>query len=158
MKLMDVLLPEAILLGLESRDKEGAINEFTLRLAQKHIIKDEDRQSVCHALTLREKLGSSGIGRKVAVPHTKWPGVERLIVAFGTSADGIEWQSLDGEPVELVFLLVSPPDRPGDHLRALELLSQVLRDDIFCRFLRQSKTVKDVIELATEWDADYFGE
>ena len=65
----------------------------------------------------REELGSTGIGRGVAVPHTKHPSVDRLIGTVGVSQEGIDFQSLDGEKVHLFFLLVSPPDRPGDHLR-----------------------------------------
>jgi PTS system fructose-specific IIA component/PTS system nitrogen regulatory IIA component len=100
----------------------------------------------------REELGSTGIGRGVAVPHTKHPSVERLVGTVGISRNGVEFSSLDGEPVQIFFLLVSPPDRPGDHLRALENISRQLRDDTFCRFLKQSKTVQDIEQLLEEAD------
>ena len=76
----------------------------------------------------------------MAVPHTKHPSVDRLVGTVAVSPDGVDFASLDGEVVHLFFLLVSPPDRPGDHLRALENISRQLRDDTFCRFLKQAKT------------------
>jgi PTS system fructose-specific IIA component/PTS system nitrogen regulatory IIA component len=76
--------------------------------------------------------------------------------AVGVSRDGVDFNSLDGEKVQLVFLLVSPPDRPGDHLRALENISRQLRDDTFCRFLKQSKSAEDIIQLLEEADNNQF--
>ena len=101
--------------------------------------------------------GSTGIGRGVAVPHTKHPSVEKLCGAVAVSEAGVDFASLDGDPVHLLFLLVSPPDRPGDHLRALENVSRRLRDDSFCRFLRQSKTADDIWQLLEEADNNQFG-
>ena len=104
----------------------------------------------------REELGSTGIGRGVAVPHTKHSSVDSLIGTVGVSAEGVEFDSLDGEPVQLLFLLVSHPDRPGDHLRALENISRQLRDDTFCRFLKQSKSAGDIAQLLEEADNNQF--
>jgi PTS system fructose-specific IIA component/PTS system nitrogen regulatory IIA component len=75
----------------------------------------------------------------------------------GVSPDGLDFESLDGQDASLFFLLVSPPDRPGDHLRALENISRQLRDDTFCRFLRQSKTGEDILHLLDEADSNQFG-
>ncbi len=89
----------------------------------------------------REDLGSTGIGRGVAVPHTKHPSVQRLVGTGGRQQqEGVDFDSLDGEKVQLFFLLISPPDRPGDHLRALENISRQLRDETFCKFLKQATT------------------
>lgn len=104
----------------------------------------------------REELGSTGIGRGIAVPHTKHPSVDQLTGTVGISQEGVDFQSLDGEPVQLFFLLVSPPDRPGDHLRALENISRQLRDDTFCRFLKQAKSTDDVKTLLEEADNNQF--
>ncbi len=104
----------------------------------------------------REELGSTGIGRGIAVPHTKHAGVDRLVGTVGVSSDGIEFDSLDGQKAQLFFLLVSPPDRPGDHLRALENISRQLRDDTFCRFLKQSKNTEDIMQLLEEADGNQF--
>ena len=89
--------------------------------------------SLIKAIIKREELGSTGIGRGVAVPHTKHPSVDRLVGTVAVSREGVDFESLDGEKVQLFFLLISPPDRPGDHLRALENISRQLRDDMFCK-------------------------
>ena len=101
----------------------------------------------------REDLGSTGIGRGVAVPHTKHPSVSRLVGTVAVSHSGVDFESLDGEPVQLFFLLVSPPDRPGDHLRALENISRQLRDETFCRQLKSAKGPIDIQHLLEEADS-----
>ena len=89
-------------------------------------IKADDKKSIVQAILKREELGSTGIGRGVAVPHTKHPSAEQLTGTVGVSADGVDFNSLDGGKVQLFFLLVSPPDLPQDHLRALENISRQL--------------------------------
>ena len=91
------------------------------------------------------------------MPHTKHPSVAKLVGTVGVSREGVDFNSLDGEKVQLVFLLVSPPDRPGDHLRALENISRQLRNDTFCRFLKQAKSPEDVMQLLDEADSNQFG-
>jgi PTS system fructose-specific IIA component/PTS system nitrogen regulatory IIA component len=93
----------------------------------------------------------------VAVPHTKHPSVDRLVGTVAVSGHGVDFESLDGDKVHLFFLLISPPDRPGDHLRALENISRRLRDETFCKFLRQSKTPEDIQQLLEEADNNQFG-
>ncbi len=115
-----------------------------------------DSEDIVRAIIKREELGSTGIGRGVAVPHTKHPSVERLVGTVGISHEGVDFDSLDGEKVQLLFLLVSPPDRPGDHLRALENISRQLRDDMFCKFLKQAKTSEDICQLLEEADNNQF--
>ena len=105
----------------------------------------------------REELGSTGIGRGVAVPHTKHPSVNRLVGTVAVSPEGVDFDSLDGEKVQLFFLLISPPDRPGDHLRALENISRQLRNDTFCRFLKQAKSAEEIKQLLDEADNNQFG-
>ena len=104
----------------------------------------------------REELGSTGIGRGVAVPHTKHLSVDHLVGTVAVSTDGVDFSSLDGERVQLFFLLISPLDCPTDHLRALENISRQLRDDTFCRFLKQSKTSEDIQQLLEEADNNQF--
>jgi len=89
----------------------------------------------------------------VAVPHTKHPSVNRLVGTVAVSPRGIDFESLDGEPVQLFFLLVSPPDRPGDHLRALESISRQLRDESFCRLLKAAKGPHEIQHLLEEADS-----
>src|SRR5690606_3135027 len=91
-------------------------------------IKDQDKEDIINAIMQREELGSTGIGRGVAVPHSKHASADRLVGTVGVCSEGVDFNSLDGEKVHLLFLLVSPPDRPGDHLRALENISRRLRN------------------------------
>ena len=93
----------------------------------------------------------------MAVPHTKHPSVDRLVGTVAVSGEGLDFNSLDGEKVQLFFLLISPPDRPGDHLRALENVSRQLRDDTFCKFLKQAKNTEDIQALLDEADNNQFG-
>jgi len=116
----------------------------------------DEKDSILGAIVKREELGSTGIGRGVAVPHTKHPSVTKLVGTVGVSAEGVDFDSLDGEKVQLLFLLVSPLDRPSDHLRALENITRQLRDNSFCRFLKQSKTAGDVEHLLLEADNNQF--
>ncbi len=157
MKFADFVSREAIRAELTAVDKEGAIREMAQALLDVGEIKADEFEGIVKAILKREELGSTGIGRGVAVPHTKHPSVDRLVGTVAISGKGVDFASLDGEPVELFFLLVSPPDRPGDHLRALENISRQLRDDTFCRFLKQSKTADDIQLLLDEADNNQFG-
>ena len=157
MKFADFVCIDAIKAELSADNKEGVIRELVRSLISAGQIQEAEEDSIVKAIMKREELGSTGIGRGVAVPHTKHPSVDRLIGTVGVSQEGIDFQSLDGEKVQLFFLLVSPPDRPGDHLRALENISRQLRDDTFCRFLKQSKTRDDIKQLLEESDSNQFG-
>jgi PTS system fructose-specific IIA component/PTS system nitrogen regulatory IIA component len=132
------------------------IAELVDALVNAGSIQASDRDDIIKAIMKREELGSTGIGRGIAVPHTKHAGVDRLVGTVGVSQEGIDFESLDGQKAQLFFLLVSPPDRPGDHLRALENISRQLRDDTFCRFLKQSKTADDILQLLEEADSNQF--
>jgi PTS system fructose-specific IIA component/PTS system nitrogen regulatory IIA component len=147
---------EAIIPEIAADEKQGVIREMVEALQNAGRIEPENLESIIAAIMKREELGSTGIGRGVAVPHTKHPSVSQLVGAVGVSRDGIDFNSLDGEKVNLVFLLVSPPDRPGDHLRALENISRQLRDDTFCRFLKQAKSADDIVQLLEEADNNQF--
>ncbi|MFI4876689.1 MAG: PTS sugar transporter subunit IIA, partial [Blastopirellula sp. JB062] len=142
---------------LSAVDKEGVIRELAQSLVSAGAIQEENVDGIIKAIMKREELGSTGIGRGIAVPHTKHPSVETLVGTVGVSEAGVEFSSLDGEKVHLFFLLVSPPDRPGDHLRALENISRQLRDDMFCKFLKQSKNIPDIQQLLEEADNNQFG-
>lgn len=157
MKFADFVCVTAIKAQLAAEDKEGVIRELVSSLIAAGQIQEAEQESIVKAILKREELGSTGIGRGVAVPHTKHPSVDRLIGTVGVSQEGIDFQSLDAEKVQLFFLLVSPPDRPGDHLRALENISRQLRDDTFCRFLKQAKTQDDIKQLLEESDTNQFG-
>lgn len=152
MKLCDFVVKDAVIPELPSGSKEDAIRAMVASLKAAGSISAADEEGIIAAILKREELGSTGIGRGVAVPHTKHPSVDKLISAVALCKEGIDFESLDGEPVFIMFLLVSPPDRPGDHLRGLENISRHLRNDNFCRFLKQSKTGEAVWDLLQEAD------
>jgi nitrogen PTS system EIIA component len=152
MKLCDFVVADAIVPNLQAGTKEQAIRAMVASLKTAGSIKAEDEEGIVSAILKREELGSTGIGNGVAVPHTKHSSVDKLIATVALAQDGVDFASLDGEPVYILFLLVSPPDRPGDHLRGLENISRHLRNQSFCKFLRQSKTKEAVIDLLREAD------
>jgi PTS system fructose-specific IIA component/PTS system nitrogen regulatory IIA component len=156
MKFSDFICKEAIRTQLEADEKEEVIRAMSKSLVDAKQINSKDFESIVEAILKREELGSTGIGRGVAVPHTKHASIDRLMGTVAVSHEGVDFDSLDGEKVHLLFLLVSPPDRPGDHLRALENISRQLRDDTFCRFLKQAKTPADVWQLLEEADSNQF--
>lgn len=156
MKFSDFICRDAVRTKIEADQKESVIRAMTKSLLDAGRIQEKDYESIVEAILKREELGSTGIGRGVAVPHTKHPSIDKLIGTVAISEQGVDFESLDGEKVHLLFLLVSPPDRPGDHLRALENISRQLRDDAFCRFLKQSKKPEDVWQLLEEADNNQF--
>jgi len=152
MKLTEFVVNEAIIADLQVDSKEAAIRAMVGSLKDAGAISADDEESIVAAILKREELGSTGIGNGVAVPHTKHPSVDKLVATVAIAGNGVDFASLDGEDVFILFLLVSPPDRPGDHLRGLENISRHLRDQTFCNFLRQSNTRDAVVELLEEAD------
>lgn len=156
MKFADFVSREAIRADLNADDKEGLIREMAQALLDAGKIAAGELESIVRAIMKREELGSTGIGRGVAVPHTKHPSVSQLLGTVAVSQHGVDFDSLDGEKVQLFFLLISPPDRPGDHLRALENISRQLRNDSFCKFLKQAKSADEIWQLLNEADNNQF--
>lgn len=156
MKFADFVSREAIRADLTAEDKEGVIREMVHALLEASKIADSEYESIVKSVMKREELGSTGIGRGVAVPHTKHASIDRLVGTVAVSSEGVDFSSLDGEKVHLFFMLISPPDRPSDHLRALENVSRQLRDETFCRFLKQAKTPQDILQLLDEADNNQF--
>jgi mannitol/fructose-specific phosphotransferase system IIA component (Ntr-type) len=152
MKLTDFVVREAIVVDLQASGKEEAIREIVGSLCAAGRLAGSDADSVARAILNREELGSTGIGQGVAVPHTRHPRVDRLIGTVALSRRGVEFAALDGELVDILFLLVSPPNQPGDHLRALENISRHLKDERFVSFLRQAQSREQVVELLEEAD------
>jgi nitrogen PTS system EIIA component len=144
MRMSDFVAREAIVPELKATTKEGVIREMVESLKGAGYFKGGDSEDIVKAILKRELLGSTGIGRGVAIPHTKHSSVDRLIGTVAISPQGVPFESLDGEPVHVFVLLISPQDRPGDHLRALENVSRSLRDDGFVRSLRHT-TGRDAI-------------
>jgi PTS system nitrogen regulatory IIA component len=154
MKLSEFVVEEAIVTDLKAGTKEDAIRTLVGSLKAAQRINPDDEAKIVSAIMTREELGSTGIGRGVAVPHTKHASVDSLIATIGLCRGGLDFSSLDGEDVYIIFLLVSPPDRPGDHLRGLETITRHLKRDDFCRFLKQSNNRADVMDLLREADGN----
>jgi mannitol/fructose-specific phosphotransferase system IIA component (Ntr-type) len=152
MRMTDFVVREAIVPELTAATKEGVIREMVASLAAAGSFKGADTEDIVKAVLKRELLGSTGIGRGVAIPHTKHNSVERLVGSVAISRPGVAFDSLDGEPVHVFVLLISPQDRPGDHLRALENVSRSLRDDAFVRSLRQATTRETIWGLLGDLD------
>lgn len=152
MKLSDFVVGEAILVDLQATGKDEAIREMVRSLYQAGRLAEADLDSVARAILGREELGSTGIGQGVAVPHTRHPTVDRLLGTVALSRHGVDFAALDGDPVNILFLLISPPNQPGDHLRALENISRHLKDERFVNFLRQAKSREAIVELLEEAD------
>ena len=152
MKLSDFVVIDAIVVDLQATTKEAAIREIVGSLHTAGRIAEVDTEGVIRAILGREELGSTGIGQGVAVPHTRHPTVDQLIGTVALSKHGVDFAALDGDPVDILFLLVSPPNRPGEHLRALENISRHLKDERFTSFLRQAKTRQQIVDLLDEAD------
>ncbi|QGJ71298.1 PTS system fructose-specific EIIABC component [Planctomycetales bacterium 10988] len=157
MKFADFICPEAVKANLTSSSKEDVIREMATSLLEAGQIDEDQFESIVSAILAREELGSTGIGRGVAVPHTKHASVDRLVGTCAVSHEGIDFAALDGETVHLFFLLISHPDRSVDHLRALESITRQLRNETFCRFLKQAKTEDEIRQLLEESDANQLG-
>ncbi len=155
MKLLEFLVPEAINVDLQSTDKEGVIREIVGGLQQAGSVSATESESVIKAILGREELGSTGIGRGVAVPHTRHPSVEKLVAAVAISRKGVDFESLDEEPVFVFFLLISPPNQPGPHLRALDTAARYLREDSFVESLRHAKSSDQVLNLIRSMDQQH---
>jgi PTS system fructose-specific IIA component/PTS system nitrogen regulatory IIA component len=145
---------DAIVPALAGTSREDAIRELVRSLHSAGYFRESEIEEIVSAVLRREQLGSTGIGRNIAIPHSRYAGVDRLIGTLGVSPTGIPFDSIDGEPVYVMVLLVSPQDRPGDHLRALETVVRTMRDDNFVKELRQAgskERIWEMIDRAPGW-------
>jgi mannitol/fructose-specific phosphotransferase system IIA component (Ntr-type) len=152
MRMSDFVVKESINPELKATSKEGTIKEMVESLRAAGYFKGGEPDDITKAVLKRELLGSTGIGRGVAIPHTKHPSVDRLVGTIAVSKAGVPFDALDGEPVHVFVMLISPQDRPGDHLRALENVSRSLRDDGFVRSLRQAAARDTIWGLLDDMD------
>ncbi len=147
MRMSDFVVRDSVVVPLKATTKESVIREMVEGLRASGQFKGAEVEDIIRAILKRELLGSTGIGRGVAIPHTKHASVEKLVGTIAVSPTGVAFDSLDGEPVFVFVLLISPQDRPGDHLRALENVSRSLRNDHFVNELRNATTRERVLQL-----------
>jgi nitrogen PTS system EIIA component len=153
-KLADFVVPEAILPDLRATTKEEAFHEMVDALRAAGCIAGADAEDVVQAVLRREGLGTTGVGDGVAFPEARHPAVARMVGTIALSRGGVEFDAMDGGPVHILFLVVSPPNRPGDFLRAEEMISRLLLNDDFRDRLRRAGTREEVVGLLAKADRD----
>ncbi|MDM8518251.1 PTS sugar transporter subunit IIA [Desulfobacterales bacterium HSG16] len=152
MKIIDVLDKRAIVGNLESTDKKGVIEELAVSVAQITNIKFEDLVSV---LMDRERLGSTGIGDGIGIPHGKLKNLDRLILGFGLSRKGVNFESMDGRPTHIFFLLVTPENSTGMHLKLLARISRILKNELFKEKLLNAYNPDEIFRIIKEEDETF---
>jgi len=152
MQIMEFLSKKAILTDIKSTKKEDVIRELVDALINAGEIEKRSRNKLIEGLMNRESLGSTAIGQGIAIPHAKSDCVAKLVAAFGLSKKGVDFDSLDGEPAYIFFLLVAPQDSAGPHLKALARISRLLKDKYFRDSLRASTDDKSVIKIISGED------
>ena len=151
MKIMDFLNKKAISANIKATDKEGVIRELVDLLVEADAITTK-KEEIVKILMAREALGSTGIGQGIGIPHGKSPNVKTLVAAFGLSKKGIDFESLDGEPAYIFFLLLAPEESAGPHLKALAKISRLLKDKYIREILKKAETEKDIIRIINDED------
>lgn len=152
MKLTDIVSPQAVVPRLASSERDQVIAEMVDALLSSGAAEARLRDELIGRILERERRGSTGFGRGIAVPHVKHKSVKKMAAAIGLSPTGVDFNALDKQPVFSIFLLLSPEDRPEDHLQAMEVIFKNLSKETFRRFLRQAGTVDEVVTLLEEAD------
>ncbi len=153
MKIVDLLAPERIMPDLQAANKRGALEELA-----KTLVNGPDGlslQNVMEVLLDRERLGSTGIGDNIAIPHGKLPQLSELKLSFGRSLKGVDFDSMDGKPSHLFFLLLAPVNSAGLHLKALAKISRMLMSQPFRDNLMKASGAEDIYRLIAERDAEF---
>lgn len=153
MKITEILSPDAVVEELSSDTKEGVLEELSQVLERVSGIRFKERLVL--ALEERERLGSTGIGDGVAIPHGRLKDLKVMMAAFGRSSRGVDFQSIDGKPAHIFFLLVAPEDMAGPHLKALARISRLLKEPARRTAFMEAGTGKDIYKLISEGDELY---
>ena len=153
LRIQDLLARDRILPDLHATDKTGVIRELIELLVRNGTVQDVD--ALVQAVLARESQGSTGIGEGIAIPHAKSKAASEIVVAFGRSKNGIDFQSLDGKPAYLFFLLVTPEDRPGDHLKLLARISRIMRNAALREQLLHCSRQEELQRLILDEDGKY---
>ena len=143
MTLLDILSPKSTIVGLRADSKEGIIRELVESLEEGESI--SDREKVLQAVLQRENIMSTGIGDGIAIPHGKSDAVVKLTAALGTHKRGVDFEALDGEPAFVFFLLVSPANISGPHIKALARISRLLKNDDFKKSLFDATSADEIV-------------
>ena len=152
MRLGDFVLEESIVSELRATQKREVLAEVVESLIDAGCLDPEAKESVVDALMHREEIGSTGIGHGVAIPHAKHPAVRRLLGAYAHSSAGVDFSSLDGQPVKALFLILWPAGVIGPHLEAIAQVSRVLKRDNFLERLKEASDKREIVSLFSEAD------
>ena len=156
MNFADFVCFDAIIPELDSKDRDGVITELVNALDKAGKIGNGNSQKLIRSVIRRENEASTGMGKGVAVPHVKHEAVKDVMAAIGQSSSGIDFRSLDKQPVYSVVLLISPKDNPDRHLEAMEKVFRHLQQEKFRKFLRQSRTAEQIKDHLLEADEKPF--
>ena len=152
MKILDVLQPESILVDFQAQDKKGVIEELATPVAR---ITGVNHEELVRVLLDRERLGSTGIGGGIGIPHGKLKGLDALALGFGISRQGVDFESMDGRPTRIFFLLVTPENSTGLHLKLLARISRILKNDPFKERLLEAIDRDEVHRIIAEEDEEF---
>ncbi len=152
MKITMYLQPTAVIEELKATTKEAVLEELASVLP--HTGRNGDWEKMVKVLMAREKLGSTGIGDGIAIPHGKISGLDHLMIAFGRSKKGVDYNAMDGKPVYLFFLLMAPEDSPGQHLKVLARISRLLKDEAVRKKLIGAKSTAELYRVIAEKDEE----
>jgi PTS system nitrogen regulatory IIA component len=153
MKIIEILDPKCVLPNLQAANKRGVLEEMAAVLVSGH--KEISLQNVVEVLLERERLGSTGIGDNIAIPHGKLPQLNQMLLAFGRSVKGVDFDSMDGKPSHLFFLLLAPVNSSGLHLKALAKISRMLMSQTFRENLMGSDGAEEIIRVIAERDTEF---
>ena len=153
MKISEFLCKDAVTNDLKATTKAEVIQEMVGLLTDAGAIDKKIKAKVVEVLMAREALGSTAIGQGIAIPHGKSDCVDNLVASLAISKKGINFDSLDGEPAYIFFLLIAPIDSAGPHLKALARISRLLKDKFFRESLKNTKAGRDILELVSQEDA-----
>ncbi len=154
MKLLDFVVKDAVIASLRSTDRDGVIGELIDALVAAGAAPAALRDDLVKQVLAREKNGSTGFGKGVAVPHVKHEKLASMSAAVGVSQKGVDFKALDKAPVYSIMLLLSPQSRPDEHLQAMEIVFSNLQKDTFRRFLRQADSQQAILDLLEEADSN----
>jgi PTS system nitrogen regulatory IIA component len=150
MKIQEILNPETFVPRLVARGKKDVLTELAEALTHRH--SELNRDEVVDVLLERERLGTTGIGEGVAIPHGKMKHLKELVISFGRSVEGVDFQSMDNRPAHLFFLLLAPENSAGAHLKALAKISRMLKDKSFCQDLMTAETAEEMFQVIAHED------
>jgi PTS system nitrogen regulatory IIA component len=153
MKVIDFLAPDGIVAKLEAKTKPAVLAELSVHMAK--VVPGLEAEALRKVLEERELLASTAIGDGIAIPHGKLDTVGRLVGALGRAVEGIEFESIDGKPTHLVFMLVAPSSSTGVHLKALARLSRLFRDPEFRERLLAAADAQAMYQVIVDEDAKY---